>query len=117
MRVLICGDRRWTDYGAILRYLNTLPANSTVIEGEARGADKLARLAARQAKPYLHVERFPADWERYGRAAGPIRNTQMLREGVPDRVVAFHTNLAESKGTRNMIEQAQRAGIPTEVRP
>jgi hypothetical protein len=61
----------------------------------------------------LPVERYPAQWDKFGRSAGPIRNTQMLTEGKPHGVVAFHYCLAKSKGTRNMVEQAKRKGIPT----
>jgi hypothetical protein len=78
-----------------------------IIEGEARGADRLARMAA-EAHGYT-VERYPADWSAYHRAAGPIRNRQMLREGRPHLILAFHDHIAESKGTADMIEQAMRA--------
>jgi hypothetical protein len=57
------------------------------------------------------VYSFPADWETYGKAAGPIRNTQMLTEGNPDMVAAFHNDISKSKGTKNMIVQAKKAGI------
>lgn len=55
---------------------------------------------------------FPALWDKHGRAAGPIRNTQMLDEGRPDLVLAFHRDLSESKGTRNMVEQSVKANLP-----
>lgn len=113
MRVLICGDRNWTDWEAIERYVATLPDDAVIIEGEARGADRMARQAAMRRG--LKVERYPALWAKYGRAAGPVRNRQMLVEGDPDLVVAFHTNIAESKGTANMVSQAERAGLPTIV--
>jgi hypothetical protein len=57
-----------------------------------------------------------AQWGRYGRAAGPRRNAQMLSEGRPDRVVAFHDHLSASVGTAHMLELARRAGLPSEVR-
>jgi len=84
--------------------------NFTVIEGEATGADTLARETAKLLD--LPFEPYPAQWEKYGRAAGPIRNSQMLLEGKPNAVVAFHTNLAQSKGTANMVNQARKAGLP-----
>ena len=52
------------------------------------------------------VNPFPAQWSKYGRAAGPLRNTQMLSEGNPDIVLAFHDNIKRSRGTRNMIVQS-----------
>ena len=113
MRVLICGDRNWSDFDTIFQYLSKLPKDTVVIEGEARGADSMAREAARLLG--LRVEPYPADWEKHGRAAGPIRNKEMLLKGRPDLVVAFHENIATSKGTKNMVDQALKAGIKTAV--
>lgn len=112
MRLLVCGDRNWTDYMAVLREIESRWPD-VVIEGEARGADRLAANAARTLG--IKVLPFPADWTQYGRAAGPIRNRQMLREGRPDEVIAFHANIASSKGTADMVAQARKADIPTTV--
>lgn len=60
----------------------------------------------------MQVMVFPAEWNRLGRTAGPVRNTQMLKEGKPDCALAFHPNLALSKGTKNMVNQLIKAGIP-----
>jgi hypothetical protein len=113
MRVLICGDRNWDDglpIAWIVRALAHGPDESTVIEGEARGADSLAgRSAERQGVP---VEKYPADWDAHGKAAGPIRNQQMLDDGRPDIVVAFHDDLDNSRGTGDMVRRATKAGIP-----
>lgn len=118
MRVLICGDRNWTDVGMIrsvllaLSYRIAVEGNGplVIIEGEAKGADRIAR---EQAEYHgIAVERYPADWKRYGRGAGPIRNQQMLDEGKPDLVIAFHDNLDHSKGTRDMVERARKTRIP-----
>lgn len=115
MRVLICGDRGWTDYSLILSVLSAIHTATpveVVIEGEANGADKLGRRAAEQLG--IPVLPFPADWKQFGRAAGPIRNRQQHREGKPTLVLAFHSDLANSKGTKDMVEVARAAG--TEVR-
>lgn len=112
MRVLICGDRNWTSVESILTQIEHYQP-SVVIEGEARGADTIAREVANHLG--IPVLAFPADWETYGRAAGPIRNAQMLKEGRPDLVLAFHENIEQSKGTKNMITIAEKAGIPTKV--
>jgi hypothetical protein len=114
MRVLICGDRSWTDRETIEAYIKTLPPRTIVIQGKCRGADWIARTFAIH---YGHIIKdFPARWELYGKGAGSMRNKQMLTEGKPDLVVAFHNNLPESKGTKDMIMQAKAAGIPTEIR-
>lgn len=114
MRVIICGDRNWDDYETIAEYVKSLPLGSVIIEGECQGADKLARNAGFHYG--YEVLPFSAKWEEYGRAAGPIRNKQMIDEGKPDLVVAFHNNITESRGTKNMLKQAEARGIPTEVR-
>ncbi len=105
MRVLCCGDRNWTSYEIIRRELEKLDDYTTVINGCAKGADSISAYIARQLN-YPVID-FPANWNKYGRAAGPIRNKQMLDEGKPDLVLAFHTDIKNSKGTKNMIEQAK----------
>lgn len=116
MRLLVCGDRNWVDYEYICVVLSQINAETPItllIEGEARGAD---RMAAQWAEANgIPVAKFPADWETYHRGAGPRRNIQMINEGRPDRVVAFHNNLANSKGTAHMVKTARGAGIMTEV--
>lgn len=109
-RILICGDRNWSDQRSIEAFVNLLPRDAVVIEGGAPGADTLAGLCAITAGLSLLV--YPADWRRYGRAAGPIRNAQMLDEGQPTEVHYFHDSIATSRGTANMVRQAQKRGIP-----
>jgi hypothetical protein len=58
---------------------------------------------------------YPAQWHKYGRAAGPIRNQQMLAEGKPDLVLAFHDDIDGSRGTKDMVNRARRAGVKVEV--
>ena len=112
MRVLVCGSRNWTDADAILEALVALgPVIEVVIEGEAPGADSLAREAAQRLD--IPVLKFPADWTKYGKAAGPIRNQQMLDEGHPDLVLAFP--LQASRGTWDMVRRARLANIETRV--
>lgn len=110
LRVLICGDRNWQDKEMIKDLL--LKLNPTVvIEGACRGADVLTGEVAK--KLGIQVLEFPADWTRFGNSAGPIRNKQMLDECKPTLVVAFHDNIEKSKGTKNMLSQAKKAGITT----
>ena len=115
MRLLVCGDRDWTDrkflYDTLDRWHENEPIE-VVIEGEARGADQMARDWA-TARGVV-VEPYPADWEKHGKAAGPIRNQQML-DADPDFVLAFHDDIESSKGTRNMVKIARKAGVPASV--
>ena len=58
---------------------------------------------------------FPADWKKWGKAAGPIRNREMLlyaKERAPV-IVAFWNGI--SSGTRDMIEQAENAGVEVHI--
>ena len=88
MVVLVCGSRFYSDYDKVYQCLNSMEGVSQVIAGGCRGADTLAARAAK-ACGYPFRE-FPADWRKFGKAAGPIRNQKMLDEGKPDLVVAFH---------------------------
>lgn len=98
----------------IRRALSTIGLYPIIIEGECEGADLLSRQVAEQLG--FEVLPFPAQWARYGRAAGPIRNQQMLDEGKPDLVLAFHDNLiGRSKGTKDMVLRAVIAGISVKV--
>lgn len=112
MKVLVCGGREWFDWKTLERRLLELPAETTIIEGGAEGADAFARMFAQGRKwPYME---FKANWKAYGRSAGPIRNRKMLDE-KPDLVLAFHNDYEHSKGTKDCVEEAKRRGIPVEV--
>lgn len=111
MKLLVCGDRNWADQAAITQVLSELKP-TLVIEGDARGADKMAGLAADQLGIAKAV--FPADWDKYHRAAGPIRNQQMLDQ-KPDLVLAFHDDLMNSKGTKDMVKRSLKAQVPVVI--
>jgi hypothetical protein len=119
-RVLICGDREWKNYVRLLACVRKAYATEridVVIEGECRGADKMGRMAAEYVG--LTVENggvlpFPAHWNKYPRgAAGPIRNQQMLDEGKPTEVWAFHNDITTSTGTADMVRRSLKAGLTT----
>ena len=113
MLVLICGDRNWTNRQAIARELSRFdPGGDVVMHGAARGADQLAGETARLMG--FPVKSYPADWDKHGKAAGMIRNKLMLSQ-KPDIVLAFHSNLEESKGTKHMVQIAKAEGITTEI--
>ena len=108
MRVLVCGGRNFSDYGSIERTLDALHAATpiaVVITGAAPGADLMADAWARANK--IAAELYPAKWDVQGRAAGPIRNQEMIEHAKPDLVVAF----PGGKGTADMAARAERAGV------
>jgi hypothetical protein len=112
MIVLVCGSRDWQDQEMIRQALATLPADSTVIAGGARGADGLGEQIARELG--LKTRVFPADWNEYGKRAGYIRNIQMLDQS-PDQVWAFWDG--KSRGTAHTIREAKKRGIQVKLWP
>lgn len=125
MRVLVTGDREWDDPVAISMALNGLLKAALndwdvliVISGNARGADRMAEAwygGNEDGEHAIHEavfhEIYPADWKKNGRAAGPIRNQQMLDTGV-DICIAFHNTLSMSKGTQDMVKRCVKADVP-----
>ena len=112
MRLLVCGDRNWVDFEAVKRRIAELKP-SVVIHGCARGADSLAEKAASEMG--IPVLSFPADWVRFGKKAGYIRNGRMLYESKPDHVLVFHDDIEHSEGTADMVRRAKQAGITVET--
>jgi len=114
MRLLVCGSRTWDDYALVKNEIREFILNvdqiECIIEGGAKGADYCAKLVAIELN--IPFEEFPADWERYGKRAGPIRNQLMIDVGKPDYVLAFHDTYVTSRGTKSMINKAEKAGIP-----
>lgn len=111
MRVLVCGGRDYDNAERVKRVLDKLLircggySGLTIIQGEALGADTLARQWAEDNS--VPTIGFRADWKTYGKRAGYLRNSQMLAEGHPDLVIAF----PGGHGTDMMIKLAKAAGV------
>ena len=93
MRVLVCGGRDYDERDSVWRTLDQYQENYaplTIIQGGAPGADCWAREWAHGQTPAQEVTlvSVPADWEKWGTAAGPKRN-QMMLDQKPDIVLAF----------------------------
>lgn len=121
MRVLVCGGRDYTDTDHVHNTLCEIDARrgpiSHVIHGAATGADNegmlWAQLMADSGRTCVHAP-FAAEWRRYGKMAGPMRNERMLVEGKPDLVVAF----PGGRGTADCVRRARDFGIEVmEVAP
>lgn len=116
MRLLICGSRFWKNKQLIKTVLQEILYNSVIeciVEGEAKGADSMGRELAEELG--IPVLKFPADWQHHGKAAGYIRNQQMIIEAKPDFILAFHNDITNSKGTKDMIKQAIKYKIPYRI--
>lgn len=109
MRILVCGGRDFDNWDLLSDTLDFesdyAVRGNVIIQGGAIGADFLARVWAVDRR--VSYEEYPADWKKYGKAAGPIRNQQMLDEGKPDLVVAFPGGF----GTADMVRRARKAGV------
>lgn len=105
-RVIIAGGRDFECQKLAFECLDGLRnIDVEIVCGGARGADALGEYWATVFnKP---VKYFPADWDKYGKAAGHIRNKQMAEYGT--HLIAFWDG--KSKGTKNMIENADRLGL------
>lgn len=115
MRILITGSRNHdhpeTIHKAIDKHTKHAPSAVTIVSGGCpTGADRIAEEYARTQGITLEIH--PAKWHVHGRAAGPIRNQEMVDAGA-DIVLAFP--VGESRGTRHCISAAQKAGLKTEI--
>ena len=111
-RLVVAGSRDFDDYTLLAAELDKLLAgktNITIVSGTARGADRLGERYA--AEHNLRIERFPAEWEKYHKGAGPIRNAKMVQSA--DAVIVFWDS--ESSGTKNIIECARKEDIPYRI--
>ena len=113
MKVLVCGDRYYEDHEYLFSKLDELHKASpisTLIHGGARGADTLAGRWGEERS--LEVIEVRADWAKYGRGAGHVRNKAML-DLDPSIVIGFHDSIETSKGTKNCLKQAASRSIST----
>ncbi len=111
-KVIIAGTRDFWNYSLLCAYADQDLAGAEDIEivsGGARGTDALGERYAREHGYALKV--FPAEWKKYGAAAGPIRNGQMA--AYADMLIAFWDG--RSAGTRDMIRKAEEKGIQVQL--
>lgn len=114
-RVIIAGSRSFSDYVTLQATCDNILSQKrmthtiVIISGTARGADTLGEQYAHE-RGYT-IERFPADWQQYGKTAGLVRNRQMADNA--DALIVFWDS--QSKGTKNMIMEAKKKGIAVRV--
>ena len=136
MKILVSGDREWGKWtrkgpndwtsadcqlmvSVLKQFRYGIFGDKEVpilVHGDCRGADLMAYDIVRDWGGW-GVEVFPAEWKKYGKAAGAIRNKQMLDEAKPDIVIAFHRDISKSRGTANMIKIAKQRGIQASLYP
>lgn len=114
-RILITGERSWTDeqqvhsaLSALLRRLNT--NDIVIVHGDCEtGADRFAQNFCNENG--IKSERHPADWKRLGKAAGPRRNTEMVRLGAYVCLAFWSGEKVTGSGTFDCLTKALCAGI------
>ena len=105
MRIIIAGGRDFTNNGMAFICLESLvKAGDVIISGHASRADTIGEFYAQ--KNGLQCELYPADWKKYGKAAGPIRNEEMAK--TADMLIAFWDG--KSRRTKSMIGLAKKHG-------
>ncbi len=115
--LLIAGSRNYTDRDTFNRvteeYIDSEDAFTVIVAGGAAGADELAKdYALEHGLQYIE---FPADWEKYGRAAGPKRNDEMVKFIKEKNGRALYFWDGESKGTKQCIESARKNGVDVTI--
>jgi len=116
LKVIIAGCRNFDDYEMLKHYVDHILQNVAqresieIVSGGAKGADALGERYAMERGYKLTL--FPADWDKYGRGAGPKRNEQM--GDYADALIAFWDG--QSRGTKHMIEYAKRKGLKVRVK-
>ena len=109
MKLAVIGGRNFNDKEKAYDEINKIRESyciDTIVSGCARGADQIGIDYAEDHD--LQIIRHPADWEKYGRAAGMIRNSYIIRDS--DLVIAFWNG--RSPGTKDSINKAKKKKIP-----
>lgn len=117
-RLLVCGGRHFEDYTLLNNILNKVlkdtmltPNDVEIVSGHCKGADMLGEKWAEENNASVKI--FPADWVKYKRSAGPIRNKEMI-----DYISCFENKMVvafvspNSKGTKQTISLAEKNKIP-----
>ncbi len=114
MRILVARDRFWNCHAmaaaVIRRLVERYGPDIVIVHGDATGVDESFATAAKGLG--VAVEAHPADWDRLGKRAGPIRNGEMIRAGA-ELCLAVHRFIFNSKGTKDCVRRAIEVGIPT----
>lgn len=112
VHVVATGSRFWDDEPIIRQALSELPPGSRIAHGACpTGADEIVDTVAQDMG--FDVVRYPADWDRYGKRAGPIRNSHMVTLEHPSICLAFIPQGVLCRGTNDCIRKCARLHVPT----
>lgn len=106
MKTIIAGSRSITDYNILLQIMKEIDFNITeIVSGTAKGADSLGERYAIENN--IPLKKFPADWNKWGKVAGRIRNGQMNM--YSDALILLWDG--KSRGSKHMLEIAKERGL------
>ena len=112
VKIVVAGSRGFENYNLLKETLDSLikgRPESEIVSGTAKGADLLGEKYA--AERSLQIKRFPANWDKFGKRAGYLRNEEMAK--YADACVCFWDG--NSKGTKSMIDLAEKHNLKTFV--
>jgi hypothetical protein len=112
MKIIVAGSRDFNNYELLKETMDKIigeETDITIISGCARGADKLGERYAEERK--YKLELYPAEWDKFGRASGYIRNRSMALNG--EVCVVFWDG--QSKGTQHMINLSNEYNLKTHI--
>ena len=111
--IMVCGCRTYRDKVFVWGRMQEIiePDTDIVISGGASGVDSIAADWCRLGKPSVRFQEYPADWNTHGKAAGPIRNQQMV-DACDYAIVIWD---GKSRGTKDSINRLLKAGKPFSI--
>jgi len=103
MKLAVVGSRGFNDYELLKSVLDKIDID-VIVSGGANGADRLSERYAEENNIALEI--YPADWDRYGKRAGYIRNRDIWEAATSG--IAFWDG--ESRGTAHSFELSKKLG-------
>lgn len=116
MKVAISGSRTFTDRALVEAVIDRLIVREdTILFGDApNGVDRMvAEYVYHMADNVRDWQEYPAEWERYGKRAGHLRNEWMIHDA--EGLIAIFAPGQRTPGTSNAVQQARRKGIPIAI--
>ena len=114
-KVVVAGSRNYNNYEEAKKFITNCLSEEAdkdivFIVGSCRGADMLGERFAQEMG--YKLESYPAEWSKYGKAAGPLRNKKMAE--ICDLVICFWDG--KSRGSATMIDFARKLGKPVVIK-
>lgn len=118
MKIIVAGSRTFSDFALLCRKMDAITKNLdkkklTIVSGHCQGADLLGEEWA--TLRMVKYEVFRADWDKYGKAAGPIRNQEMVDSCTPGKDAAIFFDCQKGSGTEDCLKKARKRGLKIRI--